>query len=45
MTPRHETQDAPAPAAAPDCEPVYRWTVDSRILCGCEGSGTATSHE
>lgn len=29
--------DAPqAPAApVPDCDPVYRWTEDSRIVRGC----------
>lgn len=24
-----------APAPAGDCEPVYRWTEDSRIVRGC----------
>lgn len=39
MTPTIETQDAPAPAAAQDCLPVYRWTKDSRIVPGCGETG------
>lgn len=39
MTPTIETQDAPAPEAAKDCRPVYRWTKDSRIVPGCGESG------
>lgn len=38
MTPTIETQDAPA--AAPDCLPIFRWTKDSRIVPGCEPGGS-----
>lgn len=31
-----EPQPAAAPAPAADCDPVYRWTKDSRIVRDCK---------
>lgn len=35
MNVQDEPQDTPAPNASPDCEPVYRWTADSKIVREC----------
>lgn len=35
MNTKDETQNEESPAETPDCEPVYRWTADSKIVREC----------